>query len=188
MKLIKQNTCSKNPGYNKIFGSLLAAVLLMFGTASFAQERENVANSSLEDFNNADLNTNQEWDEEEFNKRMGETYLFDSWDTDKDKQLTKEEFEAGYKTGQEQGFTVKEHVIGNHAIVEVNEDDSVNLAGAANPQLDLDTIDDWDLDNDGYYSEAEMNSGLFDYWDQDNNDALDYHEYSSSFLIDKYRD
>ena len=174
--------------HNKIFGSLLAAVLLLVGTASFAQERENVADNSLEDFNRADLNANQQWEQEEFNTRMGETGLFDAWDKDQDDRLSKEEFEEGYKKGQEQGFTVKEHVIGNYAIVEVNEDDSVNLAGPANPRLDLDTIDDWDLDNDGYYSEAEMNQGFFDLWDLDASGVMDYEEYNASFLVNQYRD
>lgn len=76
---MKSNKQNKNPiqlNYNKILGSILTMALLMLGTTSFAQERENVANSAMEDFNKTDRNANQKLEKEEFNERMSETGIF----------------------------------------------------------------------------------------------------------------
>lgn len=183
----KQRLGYRKTNYHIFMGSILTAILFMLGTASFAQERENVADNSLEDFNNTDLNTNQQWEQEEFNTRMIETGLFDAWDKDQDDRLSEQEFEEGYKKGQEQGFTVKEHVIGNYAIVEVNDDDSINLAGPARPTISREQIREWDIDNSNSLSEEEMYEGFFDLWDLDASGALDYEEYNASFLSNQYR-
>lgn len=190
MKPIAQaeKTNNQKRKWNNIFGGLFTLLFLMLATTSFAQERENVSVNSLEDFNNSDLDQDQQWDREEFDARIREEGFLEAWDVDNDQQLSREELEAGLQEEQKKRYEIKEHVIGNYAIVEVNEDDSVNLAGPANPRLNLDLIDDWDLDNDGYYSEAEMNTGLFDHWDEDTSGFLEYDEYSTTFFVEDYQD
>lgn len=176
------------PNQRKIWRSLFTLFFLLAGVAAFGQERENLSTNRLEDFNNSDLNQDQQWDREEFDTRMKKENLFEAWDANKDRQLSREELKEGLQREQNKRFEVKEQVIGNYAIVEVNEDDSVNLAGPATPRLNLDLIDDWDLDNDGTYSEAEMNTGLFDHWDEDTSGFLEYGEYSTTFFTEDYED
>lgn len=173
---------------NKIWRSLFTLLFMLTGVAVFGQERENLSTNRLEDFNTSDMNQDQQWDREEFDTRMRKENLFEVWDANTDQQLSRKELKEGLQRKQNKRFEVKEPVIGNHAIVEVNEDDSVNLAGSATPRLNLDLIDDWDLDNDGYYSEAEMNTGLFDHWDEDSSGFLEYEEYNTTFFTEDYED
>ena len=86
----------------KLFGSILTAGLLMFGSASFAQERDNVTNQDVDEFNQYDVNTDQQWDRDEFDARMGDDQTFDTWDTDRDGILNEEEFNEGNRNWREQ--------------------------------------------------------------------------------------
>ena len=168
-----------------LFGSLLLTFFMMLGTTSFAQERENVSLGNLERFNQADKDSDTRIDRSEFEEWMREEGIFEKWDADKDQKLTKEEVDKGTKTS----YDTVDHVIGNYYIVESeHENDSLDTGAIANPKLDLNRIDDWDLDNDGYFSEAEMNSGVFDYFDGNSDDFVDYDEFSSTHFPDQYTD
>ena len=87
-----------------ILGSVFFTFFIMLGTTTFAQERENVTLGNLERFNQTDKDSDTRLDRSEFEEWMREEGIFDDWDADRDKRLSKEEVDKGTKKMQFFGF------------------------------------------------------------------------------------
>lgn len=138
----------------------LTAMLMMLGTVSFAQERENVGNMEVDEFNQYDANADQQWDRDEFNTRMTETEAFNNWDIDQDGTINEEEFNEGTRNWQNQG---------------VQE----NAAGTTETTTNTGQFNEWDADGDGALNEDEFNEGTFNQYDVDRDGALTDDEFTN---------
>jgi hypothetical protein len=178
----------------KISASILTALFLFFGTASFAQERENVSNTAMDDFNEWDANADQQWDRDEFNNRINDAGMYNDWDTDNDGLFSNEEANQGIFNswdGDEDGFlSSEEYNAGNAAWEEdfgnnfdtwdANDDDMLDMNEYNTGFSESGVFNDWDTDNDGMYSSDEFNEGLYNTWDTNDDGFLNSDEYGEN--------
>ena len=184
----------------KLFGGFLTAGLLMFGSASFAQERDNVVNPEVDEFNQYDTNTDQSLDRDEFDTRMGEDRTFDAWDTDRDGILNEDEFNEGTRNWRDQrtqeGLNTEGGVLENEGEategvlenennttegVMGEENEALNNEGISNDEIgerNFGTFNDWDTDRDGSINRDEYNEGVYKNWDTNQDGALDTNEFN----------
>lgn len=151
---------------------ILAAMLMMFGTVTFAQERENVGNTEIEEFNEYDVNTDRQWDRDEFNTRMDERRTFDNWDTDRDGTINEDEFNDGTRNWQNQNMGTEENTTGTTGM------EGTGTTGTTETTNDVGTFNDWDTNRDGTIDQDEYNEGTFNAWDTDRNGTLSNEEYN----------
>lgn len=171
----------KNRGM-KIVGGVLTAGFLMFGTASFAQERDNVTNTDIDDFEQRDLNTDQQLDRNEFDTRLEEDRTFDTWDTDRDGTINEDEFNQGNMNLQEQR---SQRMYGEEGLQEeqpLNTNEEVTTGSdVTNEGVNdngIETYNDWDKDRDGTINRDEFNQGTYNSLDRNQDGALDMDEYN----------
>lgn len=153
-----------------IKAGLLAAMMLMFGTAIFAQERENVGNTAVEEFNQYDVNTDRQWDQEEFKTRMEENQTYQNWQNEEG-TLAEDDFNRG---------TFNRWDVNNDSYLDTDEYTSGNSAWEADYGNNFDT---WDRNRDGRLDVDEYNTGMseagiYSNWDTNRDGTLDQDEFN----------
>ena len=146
---------------------MFAAAMLMLATVSFAQEIDNVGNTDVDEFNNYDRNTDQEWDRDEYNTRMNESETFNEWDTDRDGSINEDEFNEGSRNWQNRNANTQ----GNTTVTNGNTGTSGTTNG-------LGTYNDWDIDRSGSIDQDEFNEGTYNTWDTDRSGTINNDEYN----------
>lgn len=183
MKKLTNKTTDFN--FPKIAGGVLTAGLLMFGTATFAQERENVGNTDVDEFGQYDANQDQQWDREEFDTRMNESETYNQWDTDRSGDISEDEFNEGFRNqqnnqdqagqGMETQGTTNDQDISSEG---TTTDRGVNTQGNTTGMNNQGTFQDWDTDQSGTIDQNEYNEGTYNQWDADRDGSLSTDEYN----------
>ena len=170
MKKVTNNS-KLNPA--NTIGSFLAAGLLIFGAVSCGQERgtqdeglateqeyeegygvdatadtEPVTNTATEDFDRYDRNTDQQWDRDEFNTSMGESTIFNDWDTDRDGFLNENEYNEGTRNWQGENRGV------------FGDWDADRNGNIDQNEFNEGTFNAWDADRNGTLNSDEYNRGM----------------------------
>lgn len=171
----------------------LAALMLMFGTATFAQERENVGNTDLEEFNQYDVNTDRQLDQDEFTSRMEETQAYENWQNEEG-TLTEEDFNRGtferWDANNDSYLDADEYTTGNSVwetdygnnfdTWDRNRDSRLDVDEYNNGMTEAGIYSDWDANSDGNLDQDEFNQGTFNRLDMNRDGRIDDSEYNQS--------
>lgn len=172
---------------------ILAAVMLMFGTATFAQERENVGNTDVEEFNQYDANTDRQWDQDEFNTRMEENQTYQNWQNEEG-TLTEDDFNRGtfnrWDVNNDNYLDTDEYTRGNSAwetdygnnfdTWDRNRDSRLDVDEYNTGMTEAGIYSDWDTNRDGALDQDEFNQGTFNRMDINRDGRVDDTEYNQS--------
>ena len=177
----------------KLLPIFISAFLLMVVTTTFAQEIEKVTNTELAEINKWDVDADQQLNQEEFDLFISDTGLhgdwdvnydgiFDddelytgflySWDIDEDGLISRDEYASGTTEWElEYGDNFNEW--------DANQDNFLDLEEYAVAMNQTGVFAGWDADEDGLYNKDEVDKGLFDYYDSNDNEFIDEDEYNS---------
>lgn len=110
--------------------------------------------------------------EEEVQQELG---LYDTWDTDRDARLTRDEFGTGVGTG------TWWNTWDTDADTYLTEDE-FNTAYANETWYSPTLYGEWDVDDDNLLSRDEWETGLFDTWDVNRDTYLTADEYDEGLF------
>jgi Ca2+-binding EF-hand superfamily protein len=99
--------------------------------------------------------------------------VFEIWDEDNDKLLSKEEWLYGYD------YYYGDYIITDYDAIDADGDGYVEYAEYASVLDDTDFYLEWDLDASEYLSDKELAEGVFNHWDINKNGTLELNEYSN---------
>ena len=154
----------------KLMGSVFAASLIMFGAASCSSEGESYNEDPLDESTEVALDNEYGYTTDPV--RNSEVNYFEDWDTNRDRQWSKEEFTAG---------------MDKHRMYE--EWDSSNDGLIEERELQTGLFNTWDTDSNNNLDHGEFtaayaginyNAGMgeFEKWDTNKNSQLDADEFS----------
>lgn len=172
---------------------ILATLFLFAGTAGFAQERENVANAEVEEFNDYDVNTDQQWDRDEFNTRMQENQAYQNWQN-KEGTVTDNDFYEGtfnrWDVNKDNYLDTAEFNTGNRAwesdygnnfnAWDQNRDNRLHVNEYTTGMNETGIYNDWDTNADSTLDEDEFYEGTFNSLDTNRDNRIDTNEYNQA--------
>ena len=152
------------PKTNKLnfFGSILTAFLLMIGTASFAQERENVRDSEVDEFNQYDENSDQQLDQKEFSNWLYESGAYDKLDRDRSGAIDQNEFSEAILIiyGLDRDTPLNNAQSQNAQTQQNQEKNTQDTTMGTNGTMEPGTFQDWDKDRSGTIDQAEYDEAI----------------------------
>lgn len=191
MKINQEITHTMHPA--KWPAGILVALFLFTGTAGFAQERENVANPGVEEFNEYDANTDQQWDRDEFNTRMEENQAYQNWQNEEE-TVTEDAFYEGtfsrWDVNNDNYLDTAEFNTGNRAwetdygnnfnTWDQNRDNRLDVNEYTTGMNETGVYNDWDTNADRTLDEDEFYEGTFNRWDTNRDNRIDTNEYNQA--------
>ncbi|QBQ54357.1 OmpA family protein [Nitrosococcus wardiae] len=147
-------------------------------------------------FNAWDRNRDKRVTPEEFQQGMAQNGTFAPWDRNRDQQLTQDEFAHSLFTvwniDRADGLTQEEFKAGadtwfgddyadDFDTWDLNGDEFLEPQEFTTGFAELDVWNDWDADRSGWLTKREWNEGLFELWDENQDEILTEEEF---YVID----
>lgn len=157
------------------------------------EDNQEVNNLAVEDeWNEWDANDDNQWDENEFETVANEAGLYEGWDADNNGMYEENEvYEGVFNSYDENGdnmlgedeFNTWNTAWGGEYDNEwsewdANDDNMLDYNEYEAGVGEAGVFNKWDTDNDGAYSEDELNSGLYGTWDMNDDGYLNEEEYN----------
>ncbi len=155
---------------------------------------QDVNNLAVDDnFGEWDANDDNMWDENEFETVSNDSGLFSDWDADNDGLFSDDELNEGfydvYDADDDNRWSEDEFNTWNTAwggeygdnwdAWDANDDNFLD-ADEYNAGIgEAGVYNEWDTDNDGLFSNDEVNNGLYNTWDADEDGYLNEEEYNN---------
>lgn len=206
---IRTNQPKLNNGFLSVLFSLIFLVSLVSCNQSTTEGNNEAVDGTLSEevdddvtdtdileteedyFTSWDTNTDEMWDDSEFETGIGETGLFNDWDVNDDGLFDDDELGDGifdmYDADDDGFLNNEEYSTWNTAwdgeleqdmdAWDVTDDNQLDDEEYYTGINDNGIFDEWDNDDDGLFSEDEVNDGLFSTWDDDDDGLLTDSEY-----------